>query len=266
MSTWRQRFALSTYDNRWQEYFCASRCVEDRKTYLAVRVCLFLTVLAVFIWSVAHHPSRCYLIYLTNQMLIIEVVYLAFAAYTTASAFYRDAPSPTPWFAKATWVLQDLTLSASFLVFLLYWTLIYDGGTPRPITPFTHGYNFLAMAIDQLLTNQPVRPWHFVYFIGYAVLYLVWSVIFNFSGLRCDGERYIYEPLNWKKFDKTALTAAIILLVVCPLVYFSFAVCCGRRTRKIENDDLNRRASAMSIELVRRRSSINYDNLPVNRV
>ena len=41
MSTWRQRFALSTYDNRWQEYFCASRCVEDRKTYLAVRVCLF---------------------------------------------------------------------------------------------------------------------------------------------------------------------------------------------------------------------------------
>ena len=35
---------------------------------------------------------------------------------------------------------------------------------------------------------------------------------------------------------------------------------------KVENDDLNRRASAMSIELVRRRSSINYDNLPVNRV
>ena len=117
MATWRQRFALSTYDNRWQEYFCASRCVEDRKAYL-----------------------------------------------------------------------------------------------------------------------------------------------------RCDGERYIYEPLNWKKFDQTALTAAIILLVVCPLVYFSFAVCCGRRTRKIENDDLNRRASAMSIELVRRRSSINYANLPVNRV
>ena len=93
-----------------------------------------------------------------------------------------------------------------------------------------------------------------------------WVAIFFVSGLRCDGERYIYEPLNWKKFDNTALTAAIILLVVCPLVYFSFAVCCGRRTRKVENDDLNRRASAMSIELVRRRSSINYDNLPVNRV
>ena len=75
-------------------------------------------------------------------MLIIEVVYLAFAAYTTASGLYRASATPTPWFAKATWVLQDLTLSASFLVFLLYWTLIYDGGTPRPITPFTHGYNF----------------------------------------------------------------------------------------------------------------------------
>ena len=50
------------------------------------------------------------------------------------------------------------------------------------------------------------------------------------------------------------------------MVYCGFAACCGRRTRKVENDDLNRRASAMSIELVRRRSSINYDNLPVNRV
>ena len=50
------------------------------------------------------------------------------------------------------------------------------------------------------------------------------------------------------------------------VLYFSFAVCCGRRTRKVENDDLNRRASAMSVELVRRRSSIDYDNLPVNRV
>ena len=83
MSSWRQRFALSTYDNRWQEYFCASRCIESHKSYLAVRVC---------------------------------------------------------------------------------------------------------------------------------------------------------------------------------------SVCCGRRTRKVENDDLNRRASAMSVELVRRRSSIDYDNLPVNRV
>ena len=168
--------------------------------------------------------------------------------------------------AKATWVLQDLTLSASFLVFLLYWTLIYDGGTPRPITPFTHGYNFAAMAIDQILTNQPVRPWHFVYFIGYSILYLIWSAIFFVSGLRCDGERYIYETLNWKKIDQTSLMAAVILLVVCPIVYCGFVVCCRCRTRKVETDDLNRRASAMSIELVRRRSSINYDNLPVNRV
>ena len=62
-TSWRQRFALSTYDNRWQDYFCASRCIDDRKAYLAVRVCLFASVLAVFVWSVAHYPSRCYLIY-----------------------------------------------------------------------------------------------------------------------------------------------------------------------------------------------------------
>ena len=97
MSTWRQRFALSTYDNRWQEYFCSSRCIENHKSYLAVRVCLFASVLAVFVWSVAH-VKRCYLIYLTNQMLIVEVVYLAFAAYTTASASLRRGRSPKLWY------------------------------------------------------------------------------------------------------------------------------------------------------------------------
>ena len=101
MATCRQRFALSTYDNRWQEYFCSSRCIESHKSYLAVRVCLFARVLAVFVWSVAHYPSRCYLIYLTNQMLIIEVVYLAFAAYTTASGLYRAA-CPVPLTVRGT--------------------------------------------------------------------------------------------------------------------------------------------------------------------
>lgn len=261
MSGWRQQFSLSTYDDRWQEYFCASRCVTNRQNYLAVRICLFVSVLAVFIWSVAQFPGRCYLIYLTNISLIIEVVHLAFAAYTTGAGRYREAKSPTPWFAKATWVLQDIMLSASVLVFLLYWTLVYGGGTPRPLTPFTHGYNFIAMAIDQILTNQPVRPWHFVYFIAYAILYLVWSAIFYASGLRCDGERYIYESLNWKKSDQTALVAAIILLIVCPIVYCGFAACCGRRTRGIDAEDLNRRASTMSIELVRRGSSTVFTEL-----
>ena len=37
-------------------------------------------------------------------------------------------------------------------------------------------------------TRLPLR-----YFIAYAVLYLIWSAVFYVSGLRCDGERYIYE-------------------------------------------------------------------------
>ena len=189
-------------------------------------------------------------------MLIIEVVYLAFA-YTTASA-YRDAQSQTPLVREA----KDLTLSASLLVFLLYWTLIYDGGTPRPITPFTHGYNF-AMAVDQLLTNQPVSLARsrgtscILSATRYSIV--VWSVHFLRLGpamrrravhlRQCDVspcDRTSSDPSEpgsiGRNLIRTALTAAIILLVVCPLVYCLRGVL-RPADAKVENDDLNRRAS-----------------------
>ena len=168
----KERFSLSTYDGprsaskivaslvdrlrtfsptlhrtnsrigRWKEYFASSRFIANRRTYLAVRAFLFLAILAIFAWSVAHAVrngyGRCYLFYLTNQGLVIESAYFGFAVWTTAAAFRVDAKE-TPWYVKAAWILQDVALPLTCLIFLLYWLTIYSGGTPNPMTPFTHG-------------------------------------------------------------------------------------------------------------------------------
>ena len=59
---------------------------------------------------------------------LIETVYLGLAFSTTAKAYYyrdvegtKDAPERTPWYCRAAWILQGITLPASFLIFVLYW-------------------------------------------------------------------------------------------------------------------------------------------------
>jgi hypothetical protein len=90
-------------------------------------------MLAVLCWSVSDSAGRntaeWWFIYLTNWTLLIEVVYLGCALYTTAAlrtlAMERNSGvlPPTPGFsegmprhARVTWALQAVVLPASFLV------------------------------------------------------------------------------------------------------------------------------------------------------
>ena len=69
----RRDFDLDEFDGRWVEYFGSSRIVKDRRAYLGVRVTLFASVLAIFVWSITVDALagdlRCWLIYLTQLLL-----------------------------------------------------------------------------------------------------------------------------------------------------------------------------------------------------
>ena len=109
------------------------RFVSSPDRFLAFRAAQFVLMLAVLCWSVSDAAVRnraaFWFIYLTNWTLLIEVVYLAAALYTTAAlramAMDRIAGTlpPTPGFsagmprhAKITWGLQAVVLPSSFLV------------------------------------------------------------------------------------------------------------------------------------------------------
>ena len=109
------------------------RFVSSPHKFLAFRITLFALMLAVLCWSVAdavvQDVAEFWFIYLTNWTLLIEVVYLACAVYTTAAlrprALHRIAGTlpPTPGFSagmpqyvKVTWALQSVVLPASFMV------------------------------------------------------------------------------------------------------------------------------------------------------
>ena len=109
------------------------RFVSSPDMFLAFRTTLCVVMLAVLVWSFSKSAvddeAQFWFIYLTHWTLLIEVVYLCCALFTTATlrpkVLDRLAGSlpPTPGFSdgmplhvKITWILQSVVLPASFLV------------------------------------------------------------------------------------------------------------------------------------------------------
>lgn len=238
----RLDFDLDEFDGRWVEFFGSSRVLKDRRQYLAFRVLLFVLTLIIFVWSLLDsaldESLRCWLIYLTHQGLFIELVYLGAAAGTTYLSFwYVDvdgtpkAPRKMPWYCKLAWVLQAIALPGSFLIFVLYWGLVYDGSL-HAISPFTHGVNFIIMCFDQGFSNQPMYLVHGAIFMCYSLFYVAWSVVHYVSGLKdCDNNRYIYSSLNWAYPGAAGKIAAAVVLVAAPLLNVLFWGCLFKRAK-----------------------------------
>ena len=230
----RRDFDLDEFDGRWVAYFGSSRIIKDRRAYLGLRFTLFASILAIFVWSITVDALagdlRCWLIYLTHQGLLIELCYLGFAAATTAASFYftnvDGTPGPPvkmPWYCKAAWVLQGVALPGSFLIFVLFWGLVYDGSNATAITPFVHGVNFAIMVADQALSNQPMYLLHAAFFMVFVVAYLAWTVVHYAAGLKdCHNHRYIYAALDWSNPSSAGRIAGAVVVVVAPLVNVAF--------------------------------------------
>ena len=109
--------------------------------YIAARWVLFTVWLVVSVISIADHVTAedtidaHYVIYLTHWTLLLECAYFGAAALVSSLAVYSELPEAkggkTPWFARLAYALQAVTYCATFLVFVLYWALVYDGGTVR---------------------------------------------------------------------------------------------------------------------------------------
>ena len=147
--------------------------------FLSTRAFLAVFWLAISVWSLADScpdetdilvwnasgteseaPQHCalWITKLTHWTLLLELVYLTFAVYSTYMAIY-DTKVPdgvgkaTPWFISVTYAMQPMTLIGSLLVFLLFWGLVYEpplGAT----SAFTHGANFAVMLLDLCLVSN----------------------------------------------------------------------------------------------------------------
>lgn len=167
-----------------------------------------------------------------------------------------------------------IALPGSFLVFALYWGLVFDGKL-YILSVFTHGVNFVVMALDAFVNAQSFKLAHGAYFYIFAIVYLMWTAIFGAAG----GERYctcypynkdepkgcsnlngniktddledkcnyIYSSVNWNAPGSAGSIAGAILIIVLPIVLFMFwsLVLCRRYARASKVSDTGGESDAV---------------------
>lgn len=91
-------------------------------------------------------------------------------------------------------------------------------GTTSALDILIHGGNSAGMLIELLVVRHPVYIFQFVYSIGFGIIYIIFTIIYYFTGgLDPQGKHYIYNVLNWSEPGKAALVTfgiAVLLIVL----------------------------------------------------
>lgn len=208
------------------------RCLPT-SAFLALRCTIFLFWFGITIWSVIDHIAKDrkageFFIYLTHWAMLWELTYLLCALALGMLATYGSENmtdskgTDTPWFARVGYCLQSVTYVISFFIFVLYWTLVYNGTTLHAISVFTHGVNFMVAFVDLLLAGLPCRLAQLWATLAFGMTYVLFSLVYDLSGGGANGKSYIYEVLDWSANPGWAtLYAIVVVWVAFPLVFLA---------------------------------------------
>ena len=163
------------------------------------------------------------------------------------SAATTTPPSQSPIYFKIVWLLLNVCLTAHPIITIIYWAFIYNpefvyanqgGGYGVALTVHRHAFNTIFTYFDLAVSATPVKFWHFVYPLAYALLYISFSLVYFWAG---GVNPYIDSPAIYPHLlDWTApgRTIAILLGVMVILVVFHSAAYGYYRLRKHVADRL----------------------------
>jgi hypothetical protein len=164
--------------------------VLNRGHFVLARAGLAFIMDVIFLWSVVTQPVKNlpmskWFIYLTHWTLTVEVLYLNLAAYATwmHSKVSGEKSPVSKRMISAVGILHATVLPATFLVFTLFWTLVYDPSKPpQALTLMVHGMNFVVMATNFSISKHPYVWRHGVYILIYGLSYLFFSLFYYLAG------------------------------------------------------------------------------------
>jgi len=233
------------FDNgEWMQLVASSsnsRCARRPIMYSLFKFAELFAVSAIWVWSLTEHAiiGHCggkMFIYLTIWSLTLQMLHTWLAWYLTLKVADIEARELTnqylemPWYARLSWILQDILVPLTFLVSALFFALVMDWADP-PTTAlpyFEHGLNFAIMLVDVFFSRQPFYLLHSVYFIIFAAVYIVFTLLYHAaSATNCDGDPFIYNAIDWRSASSTASLVLTLLFVVVPMVNIAFWLLIG---------------------------------------
>lgn len=239
-STKSLKFSLKS---AWRDSFSHPQGLAERgcmtpRLFVMFRFLLLLLWLSACTYSIVrwiwhdHETFRYWLAFLTHWGAMFELAYFSLAAFTSYQAVYGHRPeaveTTTPWFARATWLLQSIVPVLSGGIFLLYWCLVFEPTPEGPelVSVVMHGGNFALVLTDLILTQQPYNLRHIYAPMLVAAVYCTWTFVYHELS-----DSYIYEAIDWEKPRRMALLIPAILFIVLPTMHVVMWSCVRVRER-----------------------------------
>ncbi|XP_022108896.1 protein rolling stone-like [Acanthaster planci] len=221
-------FGLTTKDS--SVFYSAQWTKWPRFHYVFVlyRILVALYVLGIFIMVLVHDVrlrGGQSFVYLTMLAFIVVFIYLmvaGFVAWLDGIILRARNHEVMAIRHKIQWFFFNVTIDTNLIVTILYWSFLYS---PEQNPPSFRNFNVHATpaiitTLDLFLTAIPVRFLHFIYPLGFAISYIVMTLIFWAAGGRTPSGP-IYPFLDYD--DDPGLAAGGI----CGAIALGFVVHCA---------------------------------------
>lgn len=128
----------------------------------------------------------------------------------------------TPWYMRATWYLQGLTLNGFMTAAALYWISARDGHMTAT-SLHNNAVMVVLLLMDVYLSKFPCRLLHVLHSCLYFIAYVIFSVTY-FKLFEEDAYQPMYRLLDWRKplLSFTVVTTIVVLFIpLSHLLWFS---------------------------------------------
>ena len=120
------------------------------------------------------------------------------------------------WYHKVLWVIYTIATVNSLVTSVFFWSMVHreQGINGRTIT--FHIFNSVFMLLDTVLSHIPVQLLHVIYSHVSLAVYVSFTVIYWAVGGRNEqGQRYIYDALDYQKKPGVAVFTVFLLILIC---------------------------------------------------
>ncbi|KAL3853150.1 hypothetical protein ACJMK2_016716 [Sinanodonta woodiana] len=244
--SYKEEFRLKNFllDYNWPQHFVQLQC-GSIKGYLGWRVlsCLYhvvwIIITGAYSWQFAGpDPNQQvkWFIYLTDwayfiltMATLLDCVVVAYV-FIARKDIVEGKMTTMTWYLKADWVMFEMSNAANFMITILFWSLIYKGDYPtNAVIIETHALNSVYVILNLFFTRVPVRIYHVFHSMLFALVYVLFSVVYYASGGKnYHDQPYIYPVVDWGGNPEWAafysLMALFIGLPVCHLICYAVYV------------------------------------------
>uniref|UniRef100_A0A336MIU4 CSON012951 protein n=1 Tax=Culicoides sonorensis TaxID=179676 RepID=A0A336MIU4_CULSO len=192
--------------------------------YRWLLACFFTSVVIYSIYAhinIYNNPFGYYFIYLTNLGIILCMICTLLGAILVTIWHFHLADKANdniemPLIFKIYWSIHNTSMILSLLITLVYWTVIHTPEKPLDVTNFfTHACNSIFMFIDFIIVAHPIRLMHVIWPLLAGLVYGLFTLIYYLAGgVDPEGNKWIYEVLDWSKPGVVMIVVAGIIVVI----------------------------------------------------